>query len=107
MKKGKSKIKSFFKKRKKIFKPIFYTIGGIISFAVISLIITVISLGGFANFSERAKFEYLVWNDKYDQCSQTTVFTSGYGEYSKFFWKANTQFIDYFQYKPYLSLIHI
>ena len=101
MKKGKSKIKSFFKKRKKIFKPIFYTVGGIISFAVISLIITVISLGGFANFSERAKFEYLVWDDKYDQCSQPGISTSGYGEYSKFFWKANTQFIDYFQYKPY------
>ena len=101
MKKGKSKIKSFFKKRKKIFKPIFYTVGGIISFAVISLIITVISLGGFANFSERAKFEYLVWNDQSDSCSNATIYFSGYGEYSEFFWKANTQFIDYFQYKPY------
>ena len=101
MKKTLKKIKTFFKKRKKIFKPVFYTVGGIISFAVISLIITIITLGGFANFTERAKFEYLVWNDKYNLCSQPAVYTSGYGEYSEFFWKANTQFIDYFQYKPY------
>jgi len=96
---NKSKIKPFFKKRKKILKPIFYTVGGIISFAAISLIITIIILGGFANFKERAKFEYLAWDNKYD-CSQTFYYT-GYGEYSKFFWKLNTQFIDYFQYKPY------
>ena len=89
------------KKTKKILKPIFYTVGGIISFVVISLIITIITLGGFANFTERAKFEYLVWDDQYDLCSQSAPFTTGYGEYSKFFWKANTQFIDYFQYKPY------
>ena len=101
MKKTLKKIKTFFKKRKKIFKPVFYTVGGIISFAVISLIITVITLGGFSNFTERAKFEYLVWDDQYDLCSQSAPFTTGYGEYSKFFWKANTQFIEYFKYKPY------
>jgi hypothetical protein len=89
------------KKTKKILKPIFYTVGGIISFAVISLIITVITLGGFANFTERAKFEYLVWDDQSGTCSNATIYFSGYGEYSEFFWKANTQFIDYFQYKPY------
>jgi hypothetical protein len=99
--KNKSKIKPFYKRNKKIFKPIFYTVGGIISFAIISLIITVITLGGFANFTERAKFEYLVWNDQHDLCSQPGIAYTGYGEYSKFFWKANFQFIDYFKYKPY------
>ena len=102
MKKGKSKIKSFFKKRKKIFKPIFYTVGSIISFAVISLIITVISLGGFANFSERAKFEYLVWNAGPNICSNIMFpWGGGYGEYDKYFWKANIQFLDYYEFKPY------
>ena len=99
--KNKSKIKPFFKRRKKILKPFFYTVGGLISFAIISLIITVITLGGFANFTERAKFEYLVWNDQHDLCSQPGIAYTGYGEYSKFFWKANFQFIDYFKYKPY------
>jgi hypothetical protein len=88
-------------KRKKIFKPIFYTVGGIISFAIISLIITVVTLGGFANFTERAEFEYIVLDDEHDLCSNATIYLTGYGEYSEFFWKANTQFIDYFQYKPY------
>jgi hypothetical protein len=79
---------------------VFYTIESLVCLAAVVLIISIFSVGGFKNFSERAKFEYLVWDDKYNQCSKPG-YVSGYGEYSEFFWKANTQFIDYFQYKPY------
>jgi len=98
--KNRLKVKNFYKQSRKKFKHIFYTIESLVSLAAVVLIISIFSVGGFKNFSERAKFEYLVWNDKYNQCSQL-AFTTGYGEYSEFFWKANTQFIDYFQYKPY------
>ena len=49
MKKKLLKIKAFFKKRKKIFKPILYTLGGISSFVVIWLILIIISIGGQDN----------------------------------------------------------
>ena len=98
--KNRIKIFKYYKKIRIRFRHIFYTIESLVSLAAVVLIISIFSVGGFKNFSERAKFEYLVWNDKYNQCSQL-AFTTGYGEYSEFFWKANTQFIDYFQYKPY------
>ena len=99
--KNKIKIFSFYKKIRKKFKHVFYTIEGLVCVFIFSVIVSLISLGGYKNLKERVLFEYIVWNDKYDQCSQSPIFTSGFGEYSKFFWKANTQFIDYFQYKPY------
>ena len=98
--KNRLKVKNFYKQSRKKFKHIFYTIESLVCLAAVVLIISIFSVGGFKNFNERAKFEYLVYNDKYNQCSQPAVY-SGYGEYSEFFWKANTQFIDYFQYKPY------
>ena len=98
--KNRIKIFKYYKKIRIRFRHIFYTIESLVCLTIIGLIISVITVGGFKNLSERAKFEYLVYNDKYNQCSQPAVY-SGYGEYSEFFWKANTQFIDYFQYKPY------
>ena len=98
--KNRLKVKNFYKQSRKKFKHIFYTIESLVCLAAVVLIISIFSVGGFKNFSERAKFEYLVWDDKYNQCSKPG-YVSGYGEYSEFFWKANTQFIDYFQYKPY------
>ena len=99
--KNRIKIFKYYKKIRIRFRHIFYTIESLVSLAAVVLIISIFSVGGFKNFSERAKFEYLVYNDKYNQCSQPAVYTAGYGEYSEFFWKANTQFMDYFQYKPY------
>ena len=58
--KNKSKIKPFFKRRKKIFRPILYFLGGIGLLIVILLIAVIITMGGIKNFTERAKFEYLV-----------------------------------------------
>ena len=98
--KNRIKIFKYYKKIRIRFRHVFYTIESLVCLTIIGLIISVITVGGFKNFSERAKFEYLVY-DKYNQCSQRVAFTTGYGEYSEFFWKANTQFIDYFQYKPY------
>ena len=104
MKKKLLKIKVFFKKRKKIFKPIFYTLGGISSFVVIWLILIIISIGGFSNFVERAKFEYIVWEYKnsfysntYDFCNEGGISYSGYGGFQEFFFNESTQFIDYFK----------
>ena len=54
--KNKSKIKPFFKKRKKIFKPILYTLAGV----SLWLTTTIISIGGITNFGERALFEYII-----------------------------------------------
>ena len=98
--KNKIKIFRYYKKIRIRFRHVFYTIESLVCLAAVVLIISIFSVGGFKNFSERAKFEYLVWDDKYNQCSKPG-YVSGYGEYSEFFWKANTQFIDYFQYKPY------
>ena len=99
--KNRIKIFKYYKKIRIRFRHIFYTIESLVCLTAVVLIISIFSVGGFKNFSERAKFEYLVYNDKYNQCPQPAVFTNGYGEYSEFFWKANTQFLDYFQYKPY------
>ena len=98
--KNKIKIFRYYKKIRIRFRHVLYTIESLVCLTIIGLIISVITVGGFKNFSERAKFEHLVWDDKYNQCSKSG-YMSGYGEYSEFFWKANTQFIDYFQYKPY------
>ena len=102
MKKKLLKIKVFFKKRKKIFKPILYSLGGISSFVVIWLILIIISIGGFSNFVERAKFEYIVWEYKnyiynnQDLCNIQLGY-SGYGGFQKHFFNESTQFIDYFK----------
>ena len=101
MKKTLKKIKAFFKKRKKIFKPILFYVGSIFSLIPIACIVGIIATGGVNNFTERIKFEYIVWKDDHSLCSKPSWIYSGYGEYSKFYWKANTQFIDYFKYKPY------
>jgi len=101
MKKTLKKIKTFFKKRKKIFKPILFYVGSIFSLIPIACIVGIIATGGLTNFIERAKFEYIVWNDQHSLCSKPSWPWSGYGEFSKYHWTANTQFIDYFKYKPY------
>ena len=101
MKNTLKKIKTFFKKRKKIFKPILFYVGSIFSLIPIACIVGIIVTGGVSNFTERIKFEYIVWKDDHSLCSKPSWIYSGYGEYSKFYWKANTQFIDYFKYKPY------
>ena len=56
MKKTLKKIKPFFKKRKKIFKPVLYTLAGV----SLWLTTTIISIGGLTNFGERALFEYII-----------------------------------------------
>ena len=99
--KNRLKVKNFYKQSRKKFKHIFYTIESLVCLTIIGLIISIITVGGFKNFSERAKFEYVIFNDQYDMCSNSNGWYVGYGEFDKFNWKANTQFIDYFQYKPY------
>ena len=58
--KNKSKRKPFFKKIKKIFKPILYFLGSIASLIVIFVIVGIISTRGTSNFIERVKFEIIV-----------------------------------------------
>ena len=99
--KNRIKIFKYYKKIRIRFRHIFYTIESLVCLTIIGLIISVITVGGFKNFSERAKFEYLVYNDQKDSCSNASGWSRGYGKYDEFFWKAHTQFIDYFQYKPY------
>jgi hypothetical protein len=99
--KNRIKIFKYYKKIRIRFRHIFYTIESLVCLTIIGLIISVITVGGFKNFSERVKFEYLVYNDQKDSCSNASGWSRGYGKYDEFFWKAHTQFIDYFQYKPY------
>ncbi len=85
------------KNRTKISQTLFYTIVGLISFVFISLIIVVVNLGGFSNFSERVKFEYLAWQlNNRDLCSSLGL-AGGFGQYDQFFWEEEYQFLDYFQ----------
>ena len=65
--KNKSKIKPFFKRRKKIFKPILYTLGGIASLIVIFVIVGIIATRGTSNFIERVKFEIIVLKANYGE----------------------------------------
>ena len=99
--KNKIKIFKYYKKIRKKFKHVFYTIEGLVCVFIFSIIVSLISLGGYKNLKERVLFEYIVYNDEYDMCSNANGWSFGYGEFDKFFWKANTQFIDYFQFKPY------
>ena len=99
--KNKLRVKKLYIFSRKKFKHIFYTIESAVILIFIGLVISLINVGGYKNFIERAKFEYIVYNDEYDMCSNANGWSFGYGEFDKFFWKANTQFIDYFQFKPY------
>ena len=99
--KNKIKIFNFYKKIRKKFKHVFYTIEGLVCVFIFSIIVSLISLGGYKNFKEKVLLEIIIWNDKSGQwCSSPGIYI-GYGEYSKFFFKARTQYLDYFQFKPY------
>ncbi len=100
MKKDKSKIKPFFKRRKKILKPILYTLAGV----SLWLTTTIISIGGLTNFGERALFEYIIAHQESknkDYCetyggSVGAVSYAGYGGFKHYFHKAEIQFLDYY-----------
>ncbi len=98
---NKIKIFKYYKKIRKKFKHVFYTIEGLVCVFIFSVIVSLISLGGYKNLKERVLFEYIVWNDEWGECYSTGIAYTGYGKYSQYFFKAHTQFIDYFQFKPY------
>ena len=99
--KNKIKIFSFYKKIRKKFKHVFYTIEGLVCIFIFSVIVSLISLGGYKNLKEKVLLELFIWNDKSGQMCSAGGMYSGYGEYSKFFFKEQTQYLDYFQFKPY------
>jgi len=112
--KNEIKIKLFFIKRKKIFKPILYTLGGIGSIVGVWLIAIIISIGGVTNFVERTKFEYLVWkvesshplsycSSGYGYGHSGSVIFRGHGKFSQFWFKEGTQYLDYYGKYEYLS----
>ena len=101
------------KKKKKIFKPILYTLGGIGSIVGVWLIAIIIAIGGVTNFVERAKFEYLVWKAESEYpsisyCSNADgviggVMYGGHGKFGQFWFKEVTQYLDYYGKYKYLS----
>ena len=114
--KNKSKIKPFFKRRKKIFKPILYFLGSIGSLIVIFVIVGIIATRGTSNFIERVKFEIIVLKANYggspfygveqldydfDNCSiekKGFATWSMLGEdFSDFEFRLLTQFLDYYE----------
>ena len=98
---NKIKIFKYYKKIRKKFKHVFYTIEGLVCVFIFSVIVSLISLGGYKNLKERVLFEYIVWNDNWGACTSTGIAYNGYGKYSQYYFKAHTQFLDYFQFKPY------
>jgi len=107
MKRKLKKIKTFFKKRKKIFKPILYNLGGIGSIVGVWLIAIIISIGGLTNFGERALFEYIIAHQESknkDYCETFggtiggigAVSYAGYGGFKHYFHRIEIQFLDYY-----------
>ena len=86
---NKIKIFKYYKKIRKKFKHVFYTIEGLVCVFILSIIVSLISLGGYKNLKERVLFEYIVYNDEYDMCSNANGWSFGYGEFDKFFWTCN------------------
>ena len=102
--KNKSKAKSFYKRKKKIFNRVYFYLGSIFSLIPIACIVGIIVTGGVSNFIERTKFEinaavYAYY--EYDLCS--SPFFISYSGFPKdhriFFFKEQTQYIDYFESK--------
>ena len=98
---NKIKIFKYYKKIRKKFKHVFYTIEGLVCVFIFSVIVSLISLGGYKNLKEKVLLELFIWNDKSGQMCSAGEMYGGYGEYSKFFFKEQTQYLDYFQFKPY------
>ena len=111
--KNKSKAKSFYKRKKKIFKKIYYSFGAIFALGAIYLIAVIISIGGFTNFKERVELEYSIFQSKrstYDICNFSEhVLFRGFGDFTRFEFKYWTQYFDYFEEKEitYKSEINI
>ena len=89
------KIFNFYKKGRSKFKHIFYTLE---TLPVLFLIIIVSSIiSGFKNFEERVKYEIGVKTQLGFCGSPLGVGYSGYGNFSKYFFKASFQYLDYFK----------
>ncbi len=91
------KIKNYYLNSRKKFKHIFYTLETLPILILIIFAVTVISFGGFKNLEEKIKFEYFVFNNQ-EICNNPSGFTSkDFGNYSKYFFKSNSQYLDYFK----------
>ena len=95
--KNKNKIFSLYKKGRTKFKHIFITLEALPILFLIIIALSIISLGGFKNFEERVKYEYYTKKNPFICGNPTGLIYSGWGNYSKYFFKANFQYLDYFK----------
>ncbi len=101
--KNKSKIKLFYKRKKKTFKKIYYSFGAIFALGAIYLIAVIISIGGLTNFKDRVQWENDVWinnyfNPHYNVCNFVQDSSLRWlGEFNKYEFKRWTQYFDYFE----------
>ena len=98
--KNKSKAKSFYKRKKKIFNRVYFYLGSVFSLIPIACIVGIIATGGVSNFIERTKFEInviIISYQKFDYCQSPNIISySGYPkDHRIFFFKEQTQYIDY------------
>ena len=98
--KNKTKIKSFYKRKKKIFNRVYFYLGSVFSLIPIACIVGIITTGGVSNFIERTKFEInviIISYQKFDNCQSPDIISySGYPkDHRIFFFKEQTQYIDY------------
>ena len=98
---NKIKIFKYYKKIRKKFKHVFYTIESVICIFIISVLISIFSLGGYTNFKERIVYEYISINERNESCAKSYWTFMGDTVYSRYYWKKNTQFLEYYKYKPY------
>lgn len=95
--KNKNKIFSLYKKGRTKFKHIFYTLEALPILFLIIIALSIITFGGFKNFEERVKFEYFSKTQLAFCGDPLGISFSGFGNFSKYFFRANFQYLDYFK----------
>lgn len=94
--KNKKKIFNYYKKIRIKFKHIFFTLESLPILFLILVITTVVSLGGFKNFQEKVMLEYFIYKGL-PLCNSPSF--NGMGNYEKFYFKSETQYLDYYKNK--------
>ena len=95
-----TKILNFYKKIKFRFKHLFYTLESLVVVLFVVIIIGIANSNGYQNFKERLYYEYIFYKERNEDCAVKYWAFMGDSEFSKFYWKSNTQFLKYYENKP-------
>lgn len=98
--KNKNKIIDFYKRIRFRFKHLFYTLESLLVAIFVVIIIGIINSNGYQNFKERIFYEYVFYKERNGYCARNYWAYMGDTEFSKYYWKSNTQFLEYYEDKP-------